>query len=123
MERDRKGVYKIAKKRAKYKMSLGLLALCGNFSFVFAGTYYIWSWDIVEPIAYFISLFGSVILTSQYFKLKQDYDNTTYHEYISNKELVKIAPRYGLDLDEFEQVKDEINYIRGKLKTSILIDL
>ena len=39
-------------------MILGLFALIGNFGFVAVGTYSIWSWDIVEPMAYFLSSAG-----------------------------------------------------------------
>lgn len=35
-------------------MALGLIALIGNFTFVGVGTYSIWSWDIVEPMAFFL---------------------------------------------------------------------
>jgi len=47
----------ISKKRAHLYMYGGLLVVGGHFAFVSIGTYYVWSWDIVEPLAYFNGLF------------------------------------------------------------------
>jgi hypothetical protein len=54
-------------------MSLGLAALLsklfnclmnlGQFSFVGIGTYVIYSWDIIEPLVYFINLSASIMLS------------------------------------------------------------
>lgn len=49
-------------------MIIGLVALLSQFSFVALGTYSIWSWDIMEPMAYFITSAGSIYLTAHFFK-------------------------------------------------------
>jgi len=36
-------------------MVAGLAALIGQFGFVAYGTYTLWSWDIMEPMAYFLT--------------------------------------------------------------------
>ncbi len=56
-------------------MALGWLAIGGNFAFVSSGTYMIWSWDIMEPMAYFLTSAGSIYLSTQFFKFYQDYNN------------------------------------------------
>lgn len=112
-----------ASRRAKLYMSLGLVAIGGQFAFVGYGTYYLWSWDVVEPLAYFSTLAATILLTTQYFKLKTDYEHTSYHEYLRGKIFTKIAPKYGFDIEHYDSVKAEINNIKGKLKMSILIDL
>jgi hypothetical protein len=112
-----------ARLRAKLTMSLGLVGIASYFSFVAVGTYYIWSWDIVEPLAYFIGLGGSIFLASRYFKLQEDYENSNYMEYLAKKYFKKMAPRYGLDIMEYEATKMQLNELKNKLKISMLIDL
>ena len=36
-------------------MSLGSVLLAMNIGFIWSGTYIFYSWDIIEPIAYFMS--------------------------------------------------------------------
>lgn len=85
MSQEREMLMTVASKRAKYRMGLGLVVLLGHFSFVGVGTYYVWSWDVVEPLAYFVELAGSIFLATQYFKLRGDYGNSEYHQYLTNK--------------------------------------
>lgn len=116
-------IMKKAKFRAKVNMSMGLAVLVGYFNFVAIGTYYVWSWDVVEPLAYFLALSGSIFATSRYFKLKQDFENDTYFEYQTNKQFRKLAPRYGFNQEEFEIAEEHVNNLRNRLKLSMLIDL
>lgn len=120
---EKANITRIAKRRAKMFMSLGLFGLMGHFGFVGVGTYYIWSWDVVEPLAYFITLGASTILATQYFKLKGDYENSSYLEYLTHKQLIRIAPKYGFDYEEYEAITEEINALKRKLKMSLLLDL
>lgn len=57
---EQKGMYEAletgAHRRAKRKLSLGLVALIGQFYLAGYGTYVAYSWDIMEPIIYFVNL-------------------------------------------------------------------
>ena len=116
-------IMKKAKFRAKLSMGVGLGALVGYFNFVAIGTYYVWSWDVVEPLAYFLGLSGTIFATSRYFKLQQDYENDTYFEYLSNKHFHRIAPKYGFSEEDYDSAREEVNSLRNRLKLSMLIDL
>jgi hypothetical protein len=116
-------IMKKARFRAKMTMSLGLAALVGYFNFVALGTYYVWSWDVVEPLAYFLGLGGTIFVTSRFFKLQDDYENNTYFEYLALKHFKKLAPKYDFTEEEFEAARDNLNALRNKLKLSMLIDL
>jgi hypothetical protein len=70
-------------------MVLGLGALIGQFSFVAVGTYSIWSWDIVEPMAYFLTLTGSIYISTHFFKFYDDYSNENYYNWRKNRALGK----------------------------------
>lgn len=112
-----------ARFRAKMNMSLGLAALVGYFNFVGLGTYYVWSWDVVEPLAYFLGLGGTIFVTTRFFKLKDDYENNTYFEYLSLKHFKKLAPKYDFTEEDYVSARERMNYLRNKIKLSMLIDL
>lgn len=119
----REDIMKKARLRAKLTMGGGLVALVGYFNFVALGTYYVWSWDVVEPLAYFMALSGSIFVTSRYFKLKDDYENNTYFEYLALKQFKRLAPKYDFTEEEYEAAKNTVNDLKNKLKLSMLIDL
>ena len=50
-------------------MNLGLLAIAFNFYLVGGGTYIYYSWDVMEPIAYFIQSSVQILFTYQILKL------------------------------------------------------
>jgi hypothetical protein len=112
-----------ARTYAKVKMSLGMGYLLGYFGFVYWGTYIQWSWDVVEPIAYFIGLTGTIYLSTRYFALQQDYANNNYFEYLTSNSFRKLAPKYGFDQAEYDNCKTAINIVKNKIKMSMLIDL
>ncbi len=80
-----------AHRNTKAKLSLGLVALIGQFYFVGYGTYVAYSWDIMEPIAYFINLSFTILFSYQYFRLKDEFSPSTFYEYLKNKELLRLA--------------------------------
>jgi len=66
-------------------MMLGIGPLCFNAGFIFMGTYYWYTWDIVEPIAYFMSLGTSIALMGLFFLgRKGEYSNEWFKEYLQN---------------------------------------
>ncbi len=60
------------------RMALGLGLLIGNIAFIWSGTYIFYSWDIIEPISYFIASMASIILTAQFLKMDKPYTNYNY---------------------------------------------
>ena len=49
-------------------MILGIPLIICNAAFIAYGTFFKWSWDIVEPIAYFIASGTALALASVFFK-------------------------------------------------------
>ena len=60
--------------RTKLKLSTGLVALFGQMFVATYGTYVYYSWDIIEPIIYFMNLTVTIGLSLQFFRLKQEFD-------------------------------------------------
>jgi Mitochondrial calcium uniporter len=123
MDIEHRQIGKSAKTWAKVQMSMGLVGLVGYLNFVAIGVYYVWSWDVVEPLAYFICLTTSIWLATRYFKLRNDFENTNYHEYLAKKAYTRIAKKRAFDVQRYNKIKDEINTLRNQLKISMLIDL
>lgn len=72
--RDKKNeALKISEAMATRQMSLGLGLIAANIGFIWSGTYVFFSWDIVEPIAYFTSSLTSIILFGQILKIKKPF--------------------------------------------------
>jgi hypothetical protein len=78
----------------------GLFLLAANTAFVWSGTYYFFSWDIIEPLAYFVASTGGIVLTAQFFKLKKPYSNVNYREYLINKYSHQAYKKFNLDINE-----------------------
>ncbi|KRW99996.1 hypothetical protein PPERSA_05499 [Pseudocohnilembus persalinus] len=113
----------IAHRQEKLKMCAGLVALIGQFSFVGIGTYQIWSWDIVEPMAFFTQFCGSVYLSFQFFKYYNDYDNNTYLEWRKLEALKRIAKQKNFDLERLEFLEEEFKELDKQVKANALIHL
>jgi len=58
---------------ARRRMLMGLGLLAANTAFIWSGTYVFWSWDIIEPIAYFMSSLGAIALFGQALKLRKPF--------------------------------------------------
>lgn len=82
-------------------MATGLALIGANIGFIWAGTYVIWSWDIIQPIAYFIDAGAGIILTYQFFKMGKMYSHLNYQEYIFKKYLKKSYQNVGFDENKY----------------------
>lgn len=80
-------------------MSWGLVVLGGNIAFVWSGTYVFYSWDIMEPLAYFVSSMGAIILAAQFFKLGRMYSNAAYQQYLMEKVSPQIYKQKGFSIE------------------------
>jgi len=112
-----------AHKTVKLKMSLGIIALLGHFSFVGIGTYVVYSWDMVEPMVYFISLGTSVVLSYQFFKTYRDFNNISIFKYMKEKELKKLYVKHNFPIDQMKILEDTVQKLEKKLKSNVLINL
>ncbi len=97
--------------------------MLGQFSFVGIGTYVTYSWDIIEPLVYFINLSASIGLSLQFFKSYSDYSHNGYLDYRKNKELAKLYRKYSFPVDEYRNTKELVETLERKIKSNVLINL
>ncbi len=95
----------------------------GQFSFVGVGTYVIYSWDIVEPLVYFINLSASILLSLQFFRTYNDYSNTGFLDYMKDRELKKLYKKYSFPIEELEETQEYMEALERKIKSNVLINL
>lgn len=112
-----------AKIGAKRQMWMGLVVIGGHFCFVGTGTYYVWSWDIVEPLAYFNTLAASICLASGYFWVRKDYSPTTLFEFLTQRRLKKLMQTNNFDEQNYLKLKAELTQCVFDIKNNILGDL
>jgi len=86
-------------KMVRNRMSLGMLLILGNVGFIWSGTYIYYSWDIIEPIAYFISSLAGIIISSRFFKIRRPFSLLNYKQYMINKFMPKALQKVGLDIN------------------------
>ena len=84
---------------AKRRMYLDLLAITGNIAFIWGGTYVVYSWDIIEPWAYFISSAAGIYLFRKASQFKKPFSLQNYRNYLIYEVYLKrAAGEVGLNL-------------------------
>jgi hypothetical protein len=92
-------------------MALGLLPLSFYSWFIFYGTYTWFSWDIVEPIAYFMCLSFEMVLMSLFFiGSREEYSNSWFYDFLKKRSLEKNKKWVELNtiLGELQNEKDDL---------------
>lgn len=95
----------------------------GQFGFVGYGTYVVYSWDIIEPMVYFIGLGTSILLGLQYFKINEQFSNTSFYEYLKKKDLAKLCNKVSFDLKTLEDKEHELENLEKIIKSNFLMNL
>lgn len=95
----------------------------GQFGFVGVGTYVVYSWDIMEPMAYFLGLAGSIALSAMYFRIQSDYSNFGFLRHMRDRELGKLYRKHQFPINEMKELEETIEILEKKIKSNILIDL
>lgn len=111
---------KRAHRNTKAKLSLGLAALVGQFYFVGYGTYVAYSWDIMEPIAYFINLSFTILFSYQFFRLKDEFSPSTFYEYLRKNEISRLAKQQDFDISSFYALERELEELDTKIKMNVI---
>ena len=109
---------KIMRKSKRYAtrmLTLGLFGLCGQWSFVGAGTFYYWCWDVMEPIAYIMSLGNIAIGTGFYCYANQEFEIGSIHDSLVERKKKRLYMKAGLDGNRMEFLQKSYAEIRDEL--------
>lgn len=116
MEKSRQELSLIAKKHTNRMVWLGL-GLMGIQAGIMARlTWFDYSWDIVEPISYFVS-YSAVVGTYAYFVLtRKEYDYASATDRIFLRNFHKNAPKMNLDVSKYNELKNTIYKLENDLR-------
>jgi len=116
LEDKREQINQLALKRTNYLTWVGLGLMSVQFGILARLTWWEYSWDIMEPVTYFVT-YGTAMLAYAYFVLtKQEYvlPAVTDRQYLIT--FHKNAKKVGLDVDKYNVLKDKIHKIETDLQ-------
>lgn len=116
MEQTREELSLIAKKHTNRMVWFGL-GLMGIQAGIMARlTWFDYSWDIVEPISYFVS-YSAVVGTYAYFVLtRKEYDYASATDRIFLRNFHKNAAKQNLDISKYNELKNTIFKLENDLR-------
>lgn len=72
----------VSRKKARNRMYVDLGLIMCNIGFIGGGTYFVYSWDIIEPWAYFISSAASIYLFRKAGQFRKPFSLDNYRSYL-----------------------------------------
>ena len=97
--------YEVARRRAESRsrtiVSSGLLVLCLQLATFVRLTYYEFSWDVMEPLSYFVGLGNAILVYVYYLWNRRDFSFETWQNSLEGKYADNHLRRSGFDLDRY----------------------
>ncbi|XP_046391855.1 calcium uniporter protein, mitochondrial [Ischnura elegans] len=116
MEMKRKELEMFSDRRTTSMTWLGLGLMGVQFGILARLTWWEYSWDIMEPVTYFVT-YGTAMAAYAYFVLtKQEYLLPDVKDRQFLLEFHKRARKVGLDVNEYNRLKDGVAKIEGDLR-------
>ncbi|XP_044727262.1 calcium uniporter protein, mitochondrial [Chrysoperla carnea] len=116
MELKRQELEVVAQRRTNVLTWLGLGLMSVQFGILARLTWWEYSWDIMEPVTYFVT-YGTAMAGYAYFVLtKQEYILPEVKDRQHLLTLHKKAKKLGLDLNQYNSLKDRIRWIEKDLR-------
>lgn len=98
-------------------MIIGVPLILCNATFIAYGTFIEWSWDIVEPIAYFISSGMTFALASVFFlKWRRPFSYEESLSFLSKGFVPKLDRKYGFQREIYEQKQQSLKELEERIK-------
>jgi hypothetical protein len=105
-----------AKKHTNRMVWFGLVAMSVQAGIMARLTWFDYSWDIVEPISYFVT-YAAVVGVYAYFVLtRKEYDYESASDRIFLRHFHKNAMRNSMDVQRYNQIKDAMFSLQNDLK-------
>ncbi len=78
-------------------------------------TWDIYSWDIVEPISYFLAFGTAMSLYAYYLMTRSDFEYITMSDRIFLRKFYREAHRYSFDVSHYNQLKNRLFIVHTDL--------
>ncbi|KAK2726550.1 calcium uniporter protein, mitochondrial-like [Artemia franciscana] len=116
LEKERESIAQRCNRRTNALSWVGLGLMAVQFGVLARLTWWEYSWDIMEPVTYFVT-YGTAILVYAYYVLtKQEYvlPDVRDREYL--KAFYKYAKKLGLEVGKYNLLKDEEDKLKSDLR-------
>ena len=99
-------------KRANRILTLGASVMIGQFAFIMAGTYIVFSWDVMEPIAYLMSMVNFTAAFMFFWKNREEMELTSLQEILMRRHAKKLYLKYAFDEEAYDKLSSQILELR-----------
>eukprot|EP00730_Choanoeca_flexa_P007205 TRINITY_DN12295_c0_g5_i4.p1 TRINITY_DN12295_c0_g5~~TRINITY_DN12295_c0_g5_i4.p1 ORF type:complete len:310 (+),score=64.44 TRINITY_DN12295_c0_g5_i4:167-1096(+) len=100
---------------ARRQAWLGFAGLGFGFGFLYRLTWFDYSWDLMEPVTYFVGLSVNICIFAYYLFTQRDHSMETRRERIELTKFHSIAAGQGLDISKYNTLKEQIAAYRAQL--------
>lgn len=115
LNEKRDQIVKSANRRADLMTWGGLGLMTLQFGFLWELSWNIFSWDLMEPVTYFVG-YGTMIFFGVYHAItRQDYTYEGYHRRQYSIGFHKRAQREGLDVEHLSALSDKVRQLQMRL--------
>jgi len=116
LEQKRQELETVAERRTTVLTWVGLGLMSVQFGILARLTWWEYSWDIMEPVTYFVTYGTAMAAYAYYVVTKQEYQMPDVKDRQHLIILHKRARKVGLDLDRYNQLKDSVSQIEADIK-------
>ncbi|RMZ94624.1 calcium uniporter mitochondrial isoform X2 [Brachionus plicatilis] len=116
LENVRRDLEQKAKRHTNRMIWLGLGLMSMQAGILARLTWFDYSWDIVEPISYFVSYSAVIGVYAYYVLTRKEYGYESASDRVFLRHFHKNAMKNDLDIKKYNQIKDSIFYLENDLK-------
>ena len=112
MHKEKVALDKKALKKANRILTLGASIMISQFVFIVGGTYVVFSWDVMEPIAYLMGMTNFTVAFMFYFQSRAEMELSSLQDILFHRQAKKLYLKKGFDEETYNRLKGEIERLR-----------
>eukprot|EP01147_Barroeca_monosierra_P008130 gene8130-778_t len=93
---------------------LGLTFLGVQFGFLARLTWWEYSWDLMEPVTYFVTIGTELVLFSYFVITQTAFSPIQFRQRAEIKNFYRLAKRRGMEVSHYNQLKERLKILREK---------
>ncbi|GAA29012.2 Calcium uniporter protein, mitochondrial [Clonorchis sinensis] len=109
-------ISKEAAKRTRRLTWLGLGAMGLQFGLLARLTWWEYSWDIMEPVTYFVGYGTSMAMYAYYVLTRQDYSFPQVFDREYLKRFYKCADKHAFDVNRYNELREQLADLKSELR-------
>ncbi|KAH8863801.1 Calcium uniporter protein [Schistosoma japonicum] len=115
-EKEKLLIAEQAAQRTRWLTWLGLGAMGVQFGLLARLTWWEYSWDIMEPVTYFVGYGTSMAMYAYYVITRQDYTLPQVFDREYLKSFYRSADKTSFDVQRYNELRDELAHLKSELR-------